>query len=488
MARTRYAPPAVQEALRAQAAQAAPAPVVDRKVLRQQAHWEKKAQPDYVAQARRLAIDLYHGRAVEARPYQLGLVLWQGEVMWAETWARCSLDRHPSGLGSPDQLPLSCWAVTNKRLVGRLASGFHTGWTWEQIGAYRADLTKGKEWCEVVVDGRPTPFFGPGTAPMSVALVYKAHGVLALLEHPGLAALRVDVGRRQERKAPPENAGATRALPARRPAPRAVGSHTHEPRASERPRSEVEVGTVRWLDGHLGTLVLEFFGPPMFELLARSSSDNINAPLRSFDHYPKGALLVEGRNSPRKVLTVGTSEALVDVVCPSEHRRERCEVDEVPVTGRLGRRVRSCFHHQSAQHRRPPYLALQAFHLDQHRLRTVDGLLGAWCPKGRASRSTLASRSALAEAPGDQHVDLRLVSDPTVLMAFRGDAGRTEADLRQRGSELVQDVGPGSHIEYDIAVVGRPPWGDASLGAVEEHHLATDDAPALCGEQGRHLK
>lgn len=43
--------------------------------------------------------------------------------------------------------------------------------------------------------------------------MYKAHGVLALLEHPGLAALRVDVGRRQERKAPPEML----ALPARYP-------------------------------------------------------------------------------------------------------------------------------------------------------------------------------------------------------------------------------------------------------------------------------
>ena len=138
-------------------------------------------------------------------PYQLGLVLWQGEVMWAETWARCSLDRHPSGLGGPGQLPLSCWAVTNKRLVGRLASGFHTGWTWDQVGAYRADLTKGKEWCEVVVDGRPTTFFGPGTAPLAVALVYHSHGGVALLEHPGLAALRVTPDQRDRgRKEPAE--------------------------------------------------------------------------------------------------------------------------------------------------------------------------------------------------------------------------------------------------------------------------------------------
>jgi hypothetical protein len=67
-------------------------------------------------------------------------------------------------------------------------------------------------------------------------------------------------------------------------------------------------------------------------------------------------------------------------------------------------------------------------------------------------------------------------------MAFRGDAGRAETDRQQRRSELVQDVGPGSHIEDDIAVVGRPPRGYASLQAVEEHHLTTDNAPGMCGE------
>ena len=39
---------------------------------------------------------------------------------------------------------------------------------------------------------------GPCTAPLAVALVYKAHGVVALLEHPGLAALRVKPDRRKE--------------------------------------------------------------------------------------------------------------------------------------------------------------------------------------------------------------------------------------------------------------------------------------------------
>jgi hypothetical protein len=87
--------------------------------------------------------------------------------------------------------------VTNKRLMGRLWTGLYTGWTWEQIGAYRADLTRGKEWAELVVEGHPTVLYGPGVAPLAVAFVYKVHGVVALLEHPGLAALRVQPKRRK---------------------------------------------------------------------------------------------------------------------------------------------------------------------------------------------------------------------------------------------------------------------------------------------------
>ena len=137
-------------------------------------------------------MDLYHhGRSIEARPYQLGLALWPGETVWGETWARCSLDRHPSGLGGPGQLPLSCWGVTSKRLIGRLFSGLYTGWAWEQIGAYRASLASGKEWAEVAVEGRPTAFYGPGVAPLAVALAWHTHGAAALLEHPGLAPLQV---------------------------------------------------------------------------------------------------------------------------------------------------------------------------------------------------------------------------------------------------------------------------------------------------------
>jgi hypothetical protein len=67
---------------------------------------------------------------------------------------------------------------------------------------------------------------------------------------------------------------------------RTVGSRTQGPPRA-RPPSELKSGTVPLLDGSLGTLVLDFFAPTL-DLLARSSSDNINTPLRSFGHYPKG--------------------------------------------------------------------------------------------------------------------------------------------------------------------------------------------------------
>ena len=49
------------------------------------------------------------------------------------------------------------------------------------------------------MDGRPTLFYGPGVAPLAVALVWKVHGAVALIEHPGLAAFRVQT---KPRKAP----------------------------------------------------------------------------------------------------------------------------------------------------------------------------------------------------------------------------------------------------------------------------------------------
>ena len=74
-----------------------------------------------------------------------------------------------------------------------------TGWVWGEIVAYRADLTPGREWAQIDPKDRPpVVWHGPGVAPLAVILVAQVHGVLALLEHPGLAALRVTAkGKRQ---------------------------------------------------------------------------------------------------------------------------------------------------------------------------------------------------------------------------------------------------------------------------------------------------
>ncbi|MGC8628170.1 MAG: hypothetical protein ACP5VR_11615 [Acidimicrobiales bacterium] len=189
MGEVRYAPPAVQQAEQ-QRAMYRP---VERKVLREAARWEKKNRPALVEQARRLAMGLYHGRAIEARPYRLGLALSQGEVPWAETWARCSLDAYPWARPNPSRLPLSCWVATSQRLVGRLRSGAWAGWAWDGVDTYRADLSRGKEWVEVVGEGRQLTLFGPGVAPLAVALTWKIYGAMALLEHPGLGPLRVEM-------------------------------------------------------------------------------------------------------------------------------------------------------------------------------------------------------------------------------------------------------------------------------------------------------
>lgn len=177
-----------------------PVPVVlSHKAVREVAKWERRNRAVAVEQARRLAMSLYHGTAIEARSYTLGLALGPGEVVWAETWARCSFDRSPAASTDPAYLPLSCWAATNRRLVGRLSTGVLTGWVWEELLAYRVDLTNGREWAQIDPKDRPpVVWYGPGVAPLAVILTAQVHGVPALLEHPGLAALRVTAkGKRQ---------------------------------------------------------------------------------------------------------------------------------------------------------------------------------------------------------------------------------------------------------------------------------------------------
>jgi len=162
-----------------------------RKDVRAITKWERRNKDAYVEQARNLAMSLCHRTPVAVRPYALGLALLPGESVWAEAWARCSLDRLPT-TPDPSQLPLSLWLATNCRIVGRLASGALVGWGWGDVVAYRTDLQSGIEWLQIDLrDNAPVVLYGPGVAPLAVAVVAHVHGIFALLEHPGLAPLRV---------------------------------------------------------------------------------------------------------------------------------------------------------------------------------------------------------------------------------------------------------------------------------------------------------
>ena len=189
--RTRYAPPAVQEALAAAQARGPVPASLDGHERRQQARRERKAADFAVQQARQLAMSLYHGTPIEARPYSSGLVLGAGEVLWVETQGRCSWDQSPYARRDPARLPLTCWVATNMRLSGRLSTGRVVDLPWAQMTHCRVDLSRGKE--TLALDGWGTNgvWHGVGIAPLAVAAIFKAYGIEALLEHPGLARLRV---------------------------------------------------------------------------------------------------------------------------------------------------------------------------------------------------------------------------------------------------------------------------------------------------------
>jgi len=58
-------------------------------------------------------------------------------------------------------------------------------------------LTPGREAVALDFEAQtPLVWTGPGVAPLAVAAVYRLHGARAILEHPGLVSLRVQVSSR----------------------------------------------------------------------------------------------------------------------------------------------------------------------------------------------------------------------------------------------------------------------------------------------------
>ena len=164
-----------------------------RKDAKALARWDDQARGWATDRGRSLALDLYYNRETASQPYGVGVVLDAGEKVWAEVPVRFNLDWpalvKPGELAQPAVRP---WLVTSARVVGRLADDRLHGYRWEKAVGVRVDLTPGREVVSLDIDNEPTLIWtGPAMAPMAVAAVFKLYGPLAMIEHPGLAPLRV---------------------------------------------------------------------------------------------------------------------------------------------------------------------------------------------------------------------------------------------------------------------------------------------------------
>jgi len=169
-----------------------------RKLRRAATRWEDQTRAWAIGAGRALAVDLYHGRAIQTRPYQVRVVLDAGEQVWGELPACCSMDSPafpPPGVtrpgDAPPQPPISTWLLTTGRVVGRVRDQLR-GWRWEKMVGCRVDLTPGAEIVAIDVEnGKPPVIWtGPGVAPLAVAAVFRLYGARAMIEHPGLAIVR----------------------------------------------------------------------------------------------------------------------------------------------------------------------------------------------------------------------------------------------------------------------------------------------------------
>ena len=164
-----------------------------RKEAKALARWEHDTRQWAIDTGRDLALDLYHDRNRAARPYGVGVVLDPDEKVWAEVPVRFNLDWTPPANPGEQATPvIRPWLVTSGRVVGRLADDRLHGYRWESAVGVRVDLATGREVVSLDIEGQPTLVWsGPGAAPMAVAAIFHLYGPAAMIEHPGLAPLRV---------------------------------------------------------------------------------------------------------------------------------------------------------------------------------------------------------------------------------------------------------------------------------------------------------
>lgn len=161
-----------------------------RKQRRALARWECDTRKWAHQTARELVLSMVSGQPTPATPYRVGVVLDPEEWVWAECPARFLQETvPPEGSAIP---PVRAWLVTSDRIVGRLGDDRLYGWRWEHIRGCRVGLSELQEFVSLDTDdGSRLDWTGPGVAALAVAAVYRLHGRDALLNHPGLYAIRV---------------------------------------------------------------------------------------------------------------------------------------------------------------------------------------------------------------------------------------------------------------------------------------------------------
>jgi hypothetical protein len=164
-----------------------------RKQAKALTRWSEDARQWATAVGRDLALDLYYNRETNLRPYEVGLVLDPGERVWVEAPVEFNLDwRLPGRAGQVMESAVRPWLVTSDRLVGRLADDLLHGYRWERAVGARVDLTPGREVVRLDIECEPALVWsGPAVAPLAVAAVFRLYGPIGMIEHPGLATLRV---------------------------------------------------------------------------------------------------------------------------------------------------------------------------------------------------------------------------------------------------------------------------------------------------------
>jgi hypothetical protein len=171
--------------------------------------WEAETRTWAMLTGRVLALALSRNTDVPVQPYSIGLVLWEGEKVWAQVPARCSADAPlavrpgpPRRWGPAPQPRISDWLVTNHRVAGRLYPDALTWWEWCSVVGVKVDLTPRAEYLQIdLASNGSIAWTGAGVAPLAVAAVFQLHGAAALIDHPGLTLLRASTpqtaGRRQ---------------------------------------------------------------------------------------------------------------------------------------------------------------------------------------------------------------------------------------------------------------------------------------------------